>query len=168
MTFCCNKPEKWNGFLLYYIILTLHLLLVVVASNSSSSLYHFNSISGSAVFFGKLHERLCYDKSDAPQVVRPSRHSKRLIHRNTLKRPAICKLCAVKSCFSTSILRRWKWSEKKCICMDNFLYQETDNKSDHKCDHCVHRNKNFTKNEFFDCLISRSAKKFLNIVPKNS
>ena len=74
-------------FQLYDIILTLNLLLVVVASNSSSSLHHFNPISGSAVFFGKLHERLCYDKSDASQVVRLSRHFKRLIHRNTLKRP---------------------------------------------------------------------------------
>ena len=117
MTICRDKPGKWNVFFqLYDIILTLNLLLVVVASNLSSSLHHFNPILGSAV-----HERLCYDKSDAPQVVRPSRHSKRLIHRNTLKRPAICKLCAVKSCFSTSILRRWKWSEKKCICMQNFL-----------------------------------------------
>ena len=116
MTICCNKPENWNGFQLYDIILTLHLLLVVVASNSSSSLHHFNSI-----FFVKLHERLCYDKSDASQVVRLSRHFKRLIHRNTLERPAVCKLCAVKSCFRTSIVRRWKWSEKKCICMQNFL-----------------------------------------------
>ena len=162
----CNKQDKWNGFLLYYIILTLHLLLVVVASNSSSSLHHFNSISGSAVFFGKLHERLCYDKSDAPQVVRLSRHFKRLTHGNTLERPAICKLCAVKSCFRISIFRRWNGQKRSVF--ENFLYQETDNKSDHKCDHCVHRNKNFTKNEFFDCLISRSAKKFLNIVPKNS
>ena len=83
-------------FQLYDIILTLNLLLVVVASNSSSSLHHFNPISGSAVFFGKLHERLCYDKSDASQVVRLSRHFKRLIHRNTLERPAVCILCVSK------------------------------------------------------------------------
>ena len=132
MTICRDKPGKWNVFFqLYDIILTLSLLLVVVASNSSSSLHHFNSI-----FFGKLHERLCYDKSDAPQVVRLSRHFKRL--RNTLKRPAICKLCAVKSCFRISIFRRWNGQKRSVF--ENFLYQETDNKSDHKCDHCVHRN----------------------------
>ena len=116
MTFCCNKAENWNGFQLYDIILTLLLLLAVVASNSSSSLHHFNS-----VFFGKLHERLCYDKSDAPQVVRLSRHFKRLIHRNTLEWPAVCKLCAVKSCFRISILRRWKWSEKSVFACKTFL-----------------------------------------------
>ena len=117
MTICRDKPGKWNVFFqLYDIILTLNLLLVVVASNSSSSLHHFNPILGSAV-----HERLCYDKSDASQVVRLSRHFKRLIHRNTLERPAVRKLCPVKSCFRISILRRWKWSEKSVFACKTFL-----------------------------------------------
>ena len=133
MTFCCNKPENWNGFQLYDIILTLLLLLAVVASNSSSSLHHFNPILGSAV-----HERLCYDKSDASQVVRLSRHFKRLIHRNTLERPAVCILC-VSKVVSVSVFLEDENGQKKVICMQNFLNKETDNRRDHKCDHCMHR-----------------------------
>ena len=121
MTICCNKPENRNGFQLYDIILTLHLFLVVVASNSSSSLHHLTSISGSAVFFGKLHERLCYDKSDAPQVVRLSRHFKRLTHRNILKQTCHLQALCCQMLFASQHFQNMKMVKKSVFAQTTFF-----------------------------------------------
>ena len=115
MTICCNKPENRNGFQLD-IISTLHLLLAVVASNSSSSLHHFNS-----VFFGKLHERLCYDKSDAPQVVRLSRHFKRLTHRNILKQTCHLKALCCQMLFASQHFQNMKMVKKSVFAQTTFF-----------------------------------------------